>query len=248
MKRGLFIIYNKEVKIIFHDTMDHREWMESLGLDLTNFDNIIRGYIIDSKIVFFKGSMFSYDNEVFEAARRYGPYIRTMVGDESLVVCCGIVVTSAGSKWEPVVTLKESDLIKDIITKPVQTKEVVPIETGPAVEFKNDISDDSFVKKAMIVTGIVFILNILIVIMGINNGRIHFDNIIDLLLIVSQFLLLGYTFYGYKNKLNYSKYLGVISSFLLFLTLDFFSIIIGLFYFVFNIDQKYLYNLIKKNN
>ena len=116
MKRGLFIIYNNEVKIVFHDTMDHREWIESLGLDLSNFDSIVRGYIIDNKIVFFKGSMFNYDNEVYEAARIYGPRIRSMVNNDSLIVCCGIVVASAGSKWEPVVTLKESDLIKDIIT------------------------------------------------------------------------------------------------------------------------------------
>lgn len=248
MKRGLFIIYNKEVKIVFHDTMDHREWMESLGLDLSNFDSIVRGYIIDNKIVFFKGSMFNYDNEVYEAARLYGPRIRSMVNNDSLVVCCGIVVASAGSKWEPVVTLKESDLIKDIITKSVQTKEVVPVELGPAVEFKNDISDDGFVKKAMIVTGIVFVLNIFIVIMGISNGRIHFNNIVDLLLVVGQFLLLGYTLYSYKQKMDYSKYLGIICSFLIFLNLDLISIIVGLFYFVFNIDQNIIFNLFKKNN
>ena len=49
----LFMIIGNEVKYLADSNMDHREWYTSLGLDINNYDNIVRGYIIDGKIIFF---------------------------------------------------------------------------------------------------------------------------------------------------------------------------------------------------
>ena len=58
----LFIIYNGEIKFLQNSPMDHREWYQSLGGNMEEYDNVIRGYIIDNMIIFFKANL-NYDNE-----------------------------------------------------------------------------------------------------------------------------------------------------------------------------------------
>jgi uncharacterized membrane protein (DUF2068 family) len=59
---------------------------------------------------------------------------------------------------------------------------------------------------------------------------------------------LGFIIYGYNKKISYTKYIGIISSVLIILTLDVYDIIIGILYFLFSIDKGYfvkVINLIK---
>ena len=61
--RILFLIYNNEVKYLQNSNMDHREWFLSLGGKQEEYEQLIRGFIMDGKVLFFKGSEFKYDNE-----------------------------------------------------------------------------------------------------------------------------------------------------------------------------------------
>ena len=94
MNKVLFMIINGEVKYNFDEKKDHKEWYISLGLDGNLFDSVIRGFVIDNKIIYYKGSNFMYDQEVIQAAKRYTPYIRYSLQKPNLEACCGIVFSN----------------------------------------------------------------------------------------------------------------------------------------------------------
>ena len=248
--RNLFMIIDNQVKIQENTTMDHREWYISLGLDLNKFENIIRGYIIENKIVFFKGSTFGYDNDVYTAALAYSKSIRHYLNNETLEVWCGISVDGNNKKWEPILRVKEEEIANYI--PPVEKKEEPKKEykeTGPLIEFKNNYEDPNFIKIATIVTGIVIILEIILKITLFKEQKVlHFNNPLDVLLSAVQIGLLLYSIYGYVTKKSNTKYISIVASVLIVLTLDVWDIIIGVLYFVFSVDQSYfikLINLIK---
>ena len=248
--RNLFMIIDNQVKIQENTTMDHREWYISLGLDLNKFENIIRGYIIENKIVFFKGSTFGYDNDVYTAALTYSKIIRNTLNNPSLEVWCGISVNGNDSKWEPILRVKEEEITN--YTPPVEKKEEPKKEykeVGALIEFKNNYEDPSFIRIATIVTVIVIILEIIIKMSLFKEQKVlHFNNPLDVLLSVLQIGLLLYSIFGYISKKSNTKYISIVASVLIVLTLDVFDIIIGVLYFVFSIDQSYfikLINLIK---
>lgn len=240
------MIIDNQVKIELNTTMDHREWYISLGLDLNKFENIIRGYIIDNKIVFFKGSAFNYDKEVYTAALTYAKSIRHYLNNPSLEVCCGITIDNYNSKWEPILKIKEEEIanyIPPTVKKEEEKKET--IETGPVIEFKNNYEDPKFIKIATIVTGIVIVLEIIIKMLLFKEQKIlQTSNPLDILLTVLQLGLLGYSIYGYINKKSNTKYISIVASILIILTLDIWDIIIGILYFVFSIDQSYFIKII----
>ena len=242
----LFIIIDDEVKYLTNSNMDHREWYVSLGLDEDNFDNIVRGFIMDGKIVFFKGSNFNYDEEVIKCAKKYAKGMRLTLNNPNLVVCCGIVIASYGEKWEPIMTLTENDLDDVIVKEEVKKEEkTIPKEKRPLLEFNNNYEDPKFIKLAMIVTSIVLVLSIIIKIHLINIGRLNLSNGLDLILCAVQIGLLIYSLYGYKTKNKYTKYLSLISGICLFLMFDIFDIIIGILYCLFIIDINYFTKLIE---
>lgn len=248
--RNLFMIIGNQVKIQENTTMDHREWYISLGLDLNKFENLIRGYIIDNKIVFFKGSTFGYDNEVYTAALTYSKSIRHYLNNPTLEVWCGISVDGNNAKWEPVLKIKEEEIVNYV--PPVEKKEEPKKEykePGAIIEFKNNYEDPKFINKATIVTIIVIGLEIIIKYFLFQGQKtLHINNPIDVLLSVAQVGLLGYSIYGYRSKNPSAKYISIVASVLIVLTLDVFDIILGILYFVFSVDQNYftkIVNLIK---
>ena len=247
--RNLFMIINNGVQILPNTPMDHREWYISLGLDLDNFESTIRGYIIDNKIVFFKGSNFSYDDETYKAALSYSPTIKNYFNNPNLEVCCGIII-NGNSKWEPIVKISNEEIAnyKPVVIK--EKKDYSQVETAPVIEFKNNYEDKKFILTATIVTSIVLVLVIIIKIVLFKEKKIlQFNNPVDLLLSLLQMGLLGFSIYGYIKKLSYTKYISIIASILIVLTLDIYDIIIGVLYFLFSIDQNYfikIINLIKK--
>lgn len=241
----LFMIIGNSVQFLQNNTMDHREWYNSLGFDPNLFESIVRGYVIENKIVFFKGMTFTYDEEVIKMARTFSPTIREYCHNQSLEVYCGIIVPSGG-KWEPVLHIKNEE-ITGIVPTQVKEEKVKkePIETGPVLEFKNNINDSNFQKKAIIITSIVMLLAIIIKIFLFSKKEIlQLQNSMDVILVFSQIILLGITIYGYIKKMPSTKYLGLVSSILLILTLDIFDIILGILYFLFSIDQGYFTSFI----
>lgn len=248
----LFMIVDNQVKYLSGSTMDHREWYVSLGYDVNNFENIVRGIVADGKIVYYKGSAFNYDAEVLDAAKVYTPSIRTSL-NINYPVFCGILINSYNSKWEPIVQINENEITGFVVTQKKEEKKVepkVPVETRPVLEFKNNYDDPSFIKKAVIVTGVVLILEIIIKVILFNKQEIlKSSSFFDVLLSFSQIGLLGFCIFGYLKKIPYTKYLSIVASVLILFTFDIFDIIIGILYALFSIDQGYfisLINMIKK--
>ena len=108
--RILFLIYNNEVKYLQNSNMDHREWFLSLGGKQEEYEQLIRGFIMDGKVLFFKGSEFKYDNEVYDTARKFAHNIRSTLNNNNLVICCGILPGLPGQKCEPILVLNENEI------------------------------------------------------------------------------------------------------------------------------------------
>ena len=239
----LFMIVNNELKYLKDTNMDHREWYVSLGYDASLFENIVRGYVIDNKIIFFKGIMFNYDEEVIKAARVYTPSIRYIMNNPSLEVYCGILVNGQGQKWEPILKINENEITGFVKEEKKEEKEIK--ELGSAIEFKNDYTDSKFIKRAIIVTGIVLVLTLIIKINLFSKQEIlKLNSFFDIFLSISQVFLLSFIIYSYKKKFSFTKYLSIGVSILIILTLDICDVIIGVLYFLFSIDQNYFVNFI----
>ena len=248
--RVLFMIIGNEVKTLVNDSRDHREWYLSLGLDPNLFDTIVRGYVLDGKIIFFKGPTYSYDEEVIKAARVYTPSIRAILNQANLEVYCGILFEGVGSKWEPILKINENE-ITGIVPSEVKEEKVKKevVETGPFLEFKNNSSDPNFIKTATIVTIVVLILAILIKIPLFQNQQLlHADHFTDIIFCFIQVILLGLTIYGYQKKIPSAKYMGVAASVAIIITLDFLDVVLGILYFVFSVDQGYFIKFIHMIN
>ena len=244
--RILFMIIDDQVKYLTDSNMDHREWYTSLGLDPNNYENIVRGFIMDGKMIFFKGSNFIYDNEVMMMAKRHAPGIRLALNN-NYEVYCGIEAHSLGGKWEPVVKINDNELT-GVVQKKEEPKEYVPKELESSIEFKNDYQDPKFIKRAIIVTIVVLILSLITNIVNIARDPSKLD-FLEVLFIGGQVACLVATIIGYLKKKETVKVTGILASALLILTFDIINIIIGIFYFVFSVDQGYfikLINLIKR--
>ena len=236
------MIIGNEVKTLINDSRDHREWYLSLGLDPNLFDTIVRGYVLDGKIVYFKGPTYSYDEDVIKAARIYTPSIRSILNQANLEVYCGILFEGVGSKWEPILKINENE-ITGVVPGEVKEEKVKKevVETGPFLEFKNNSSDPSFIKTATIVTIVVLILAILIKIplfQKLKTVALYFISCFI------QVILLGFTIYGYQKKIPSAKYMGVAASVAIIITLDFLDVVLGILYFVFSVDQGYFIKFI----
>ncbi|MBQ6324143.1 MAG: hypothetical protein IJI22_04885 [Bacilli bacterium] len=237
--RILFMLINGEMKYLQKNDGDHREWYLSLGGDPNNFENIVRGFILDGKIVFYKGINFNYDDEVIRTAQEYAPSMRLVLGDPTLEVWCGVVIEGYNAKWEPILRINDEELTGFSKEKKEEVKkEKEQIETGPLVEFKNDYNDDKVIQLAVKVTGIVLALAVLSKIALITRGALYLNTFGGFILFFGQIGLLVYAIYGYKKKLSYTKYISIAACFLLVMTLSLFDIILAIIYFLFSVDQS----------
>jgi len=62
VSRIAFMIINNEIIYLENSKMSHIEWYKSLGYKEEDFNNIVRGYTKDNKIIFYKGD-FLYDDK-----------------------------------------------------------------------------------------------------------------------------------------------------------------------------------------
>ena len=249
-KRILFMIIDNQVKYYQGDEMDHKEWYVSLGLDVNNFDNVVRGFVADGKIVFYKGQNFNYDDEVMRKAKGFAPSMRITLNNLNLEVWCGVMINGFNSKWEPIVRINDTELTGVIEEPKKEEKKVIvekPHET--VIDFKNNYDDPAFRRRAIIVTVITLVLAILIKSMLIKSQKMYTSNGGDSLLMFLQIGLLGGSIYGYISKKNFTKYLGIGAGIALLLMFDPLDIILGILYLVYSIDEDYyvkLINLFKK--
>lgn len=251
-----FMIINGDVQYLQNSTMDHREWFISLGGNPADFEQVIRGFIMDNKIVFFKGMNFNYDQQVMNAAIMYSEKIKQAMNNPKLEVYCGITISSQGAKWEPVVKINDSELLKEkkeeqIVNDKAFQNQYGHIGNESMLEIKNDYNDEKFLKKAIIVTIIIMVLSICNSIFFQRIGRAVIITKFDIFLSILQVILLGTCIYLYKQKNKYAKYLAIATSIVMIFTFNIISIILGIIYLLFTVDQKYfqkIENLVKKRN
>lgn len=107
--RILFIVINGEIKFIKNPTMDHKEWFQSLGGNMEEYDDTIRGFVMEGKIIFCKANL-NYDSEVIDFATKMAIPMKKQLNKPDLKVCCGIDPGQNGGKWEAILFLNEKDL------------------------------------------------------------------------------------------------------------------------------------------
>lgn len=249
--RVLFMIIDNEIKYLINSNMDHKEWYKSLNLDIEEFDNIVRGFVLDNKIVFYKG-FFKYDKETIKIAELYYPSIRKYLNNPTLEVYCGVYPGKQGEKWEPIVRIdnsntdnrfnKDTNIEKQKLERPKEIKE----ELDPLIEFKNNFSDPKIIKNLLIFTIIISVINLILKIILYTTHTIELSNTLDLILVFIQFLLLGFTIYGYSKKIKNTHLIAVITSIIMILTFNIFDIILGIIYFIITIDQSIFMKIINK--
>lgn len=247
----LFIYYNNEIKYLTNSNMDHKEWFLSLGGKDELYENLVRGFILDGKIVFFKGQDFRYDNEVMDVAKKNGLKMRKDLNNNSLVICCGILPGFPGQKWEPIMVLNDNELVDENKNTNISTEKSMPennVNIGTILELKNDYTNEKYLKMGTILTSITLIFCILAKVILINTKHLDTSNFLEILLICIQIGFLLGTLYGYVKKKEYTKYLAIFASISVILSFDLLDIIIGIIYFVFSVDANYIKNILDKVN
>ena len=250
----LFMIINDEIKFLTNPNKDHREWFLELGGKEEDYSKLVRGFILDGAIVFFKDN-FNYDMEVMDLAKKCGPLIRQQLNRPNLKVCCGINFGQNGSKWEPIVTLTEEELSEAAINVEEEQKELLRREEerkrqeairsrdtdNKIIEFKNDWEDPKFIKYATMFTLIILAAIIISKIILILNKTIILENNRWMqLLIMVQIIAPIITILGYRLKRPNAKYCGVATTIASFFFFDIMDIVIGAFNLFFTVDHKYI--------
>ena len=251
--RILFIVLNGEIKFLQNSAMDHREWYQSLGGSMEEYENVIRGYIMDGMIIFFKANL-NYDDEVITFASKMGLKMREQLNQPDLKICCGIDPGHDGAKWEPILILQDTDLVGFKTEEQLQEEQKkqerqaqlqalqAGAEQGPIVEFKNDYEDPKFIKYATKFTLIMIVLAFVLKLIMIHNKTFLMSNRWNTLLLFAQMGGFIFSIIGFNKKLSKTKYAGVLASITSIFLFDLGDIIIGIIYFLFTIDHNIIIN------
>ena len=251
----LFMIIHDEILYLRGSDMDHKMWYSSLGYDTSDFEEVIRGFIIDNIAVFYKGLNFEYDEKVIRAAHMYSSSIREYLKNPMLEVYCGVVIRSAGEKWEPIFKITDGDN-ENLNSSSSQFEQIsalknenVPtssVNNGPILEFYNNYQNKEFIKKAVKVTILILLLNLLnIFVLQRIIQRNYYINRFDSFLHFFIILSLIVSIIGYARKSDNTRYFTIIASICMVLMFDFISVILGVFYFLFSVDQNYISGIVK---
>ena len=259
----IFMIIGDSIKYLDNPTVGHSDWYDELGLDRSNYQNTVIGAVVDNKIVFYK-SDFSYNDEVINCAKRFGLDVMRHINNYDHKVCCGVLLGKQRGDWEPIYILNDKDIEGYIVKEKAKTRfekgndnnlekkaleenktnNNEQIELGrEVVDFKNDLEDPNFIKRAIKTTLIVLILNIIITIAWISIWPIHNSSVTSFCLFISTLLLIV-SIILFKNKSNSVKVTGLISSILIAFNFNFLSIVLGLYYFIFIVDENIIRNVV----
>ena len=99
--RVAFMYINDEILYLENSSMGHIDWYKSLGYDENNFNNIVRGYYKNGRIIFYKGD-FIYDDETIICAEKIYKDIMVKVNDMDAEVWVGVLKGEVGKEWEPI--------------------------------------------------------------------------------------------------------------------------------------------------
>ena len=256
----IFMIIGDSIKYLDNPTVGHSDWYDELGLDRSNYQNTVIGAVVDNKIVFYK-SNFSYDDEVINCAKMFGLDVMRHINNYDYKVCCGVLLGKQKGDWEPIYTLNDEDIEGYKVKEKAKTrfergnndtkeekieKEIVheQIELGrEVIDFKNNLEDPIFIKKAIITSLITLILNIIITISWISIWPIHNSRVTTFCLFISSLLLIVSIIF-FKTKNRSVKITGLVAAILIAFNFNFLSIILGLYYFIFIVDENIISNAV----
>ena len=106
-------------------------------------------------------------------------------------------------------------------------------------QIANSMQDEKYTKNAIIVTIVVIVLSIISKIFLLQKQEIlSLSHIFDLLLIIAQFGLLGYSIYGFHKKKEIAKYTSIAASIFLVFTFHIVDVVLGILYFLFCVNQN----------
>lgn len=89
------------------DTRGHKQWLqEDYGVTDDKFEELVRGYIKDNRIVVYKGSDFrtANDEEVFDVLHKLRLVEPKMV--DTYEIYSGVLVGEVGREWEPALKIR----------------------------------------------------------------------------------------------------------------------------------------------
>ena len=260
----IFLIVGDNIKYLDNPTIGHGEFYDSLGLDRNNYQNTCLGTVVDNKIVFYKTD-FSYDDYVINCAKMFGLDVMKHINNYDLKVCCGVLLGKQKGDWEPIYTLNDEDIEGYKVKEKAKTrfergnndtkeekieKEIVheQIELGrEVIDFKNNLEDPIFIKKAIITSLITLILNIIITISWISIWPIHNSRVTTFCLFISTLLLIVSIIF-FKTKNRSVKITGLVAAILIAFNFNFLSIVLGIYYFIFIVDEGIINNLVELFN
>lgn len=240
--RLLFLIFNGEIKFLTSNIMDHREWYRSLGGNDADYDNVVRGFVMDNKIIFVKGPKLSYDSNVVEIAKKCGPLIRQQLNNPDLVICCGVIPGENGDRWEPIMFIKEEPPTSPEVQNPTQLGAKT---AGKVIEFSSKFDDPMFVMYAVRFTLILIIVAILNKMFLIAVHRFSLNNSLLFLLMIAQIVSLFLCIPAYKKNSPKFKIFGLVAAGSSFLMLNLVDLIIGALNLIFIVDQTLIVSLMK---
>lgn len=253
--RIMFMVINDRVVYLKNNDYDHKEWYNSLGLDPNLYEQVIRGFIMNGKIIFFKGLTFNYDDEVINCATRHATEMRNFLQNNDLEIWCGILVNGIyGNKWEAVYRVND-DEIHSFDEKKLEAEKIEKEEemnhgedrviisklvdsAESVISFKNDINDERFIKIVVMDSIITLIITIVLKIILSFMNMFSFHNFGDFLLIIFQISLIIACVLSYKKKNQRGKIIGVFAGLSLCLTFHIVDILLGIHYALLNIDYK----------
>jgi len=250
----LFIVINGEIKFLQNSTMDHREWYLSLGGNIENYTNVIRGYIIKDMIIFFKDNL-NYDNEVIEFASKMGLTMKEQLHRPDLKICCGINPGQNGERWEPILVLKDEDLQgykteeqiqkEAAIAKRKEEFEAMKDTTqGPIIEFKNNLEDAKFRRAAIIFTIIMLIVVFISKLSMIQDKTMMMSNRWNFFLFISQIGTFLITILLYIKKSSKAKFFAIAASAISVLIFNIVDIIVAIINLFFTADSSIILGIV----
>ncbi len=103
-KRIAFLIVNNEILFLQNSPMTHYEWAKSINIDVSNFDEITRGYALNNEIFFYHGN-FDVNEKVIEDAKIYTKIICEKFNLKNPSVYAGMEIGEIGTRWKPKVKI-----------------------------------------------------------------------------------------------------------------------------------------------
>lgn len=108
-RRVGFMILNGKIIFLENNKNSHYFWAKELGIKRDEFEQLVRGYYLNNRIIFYKGN-FSYDNECINAAKNYSKQIKEFCKAGQTEVWCGVKVGNSDAIWDLSSTCRPSNI------------------------------------------------------------------------------------------------------------------------------------------